>query len=992
MFKRIRVKEHIFNKQLGYDYETDTIVNDIYKIFLCENKKHLTKLILNEENLLKKCVVSTTHKSIGFDLFKSYVCLMFDDDLEVKEEYSNEVISYLCSNGLFVFDCNNPQNSILSKDLFINQYSKYDTSKTDTDMIDNLNYSYNNNTQVKLETDSKFNKIVSKYNIELKRDKVNDNEDYKTIQDLKQEYLEDYENQVINLYKITKEIRSPTITAGVSKNKRYFHRQFHYCLSQSVICEENLQMWFRERRTIDKVVYFCFNENTQHYKSLYTKEFIGKVMNGVINISNDKKSVVNKIDYELIDSNDTLLIDLLKVNETNSINCKKSFSQVFFNLLFKHSFRLERNIFLLKDTEKSIDIGEEEEDEEDCESVVNENKQNRTNTELVNFVNTPILDITGGDIKEIERLINEQLPISLYWRQKYNKYRALNYYTKINPLIIVFWIKENITDYISNLQKSKLDCSELLSVLSNETIEKIVRYYENQYNNMIDTGDFIQQYQLHKKRAEFGSKYKQIKDIIKITNEIEEVEEVVKQQQYQKDNKLHKTKILNTLLQFLKVDIKDLDKQIIKRYVIDNDYKKNKITGFRNEILSNDNKLLIDNEEICFIDWINSVLLIHYNNNYNESNKPIYKKKLDCIKDTKIILDIIKKYLLKINIVFDYENQVSNQSKITTKKSNLQIVLRQDTDNIISVNQLSIMKDLNTIFGEYHYDTQKRVLIDTNRVDYLYDKNINLFEKRDKLYYDNIKTEYYPVDTNTNTNINKEPITLYRKSEDCIINGNITIVNDSCIKRKNSDRQYYHNETQLKSELYMCFDNQKKVRRFYSDIDNDKRSFISNRIKRQQDIELKEVLVSEGLDLALKDIKKNNIDSETNNNIKRQLDIIGRSEYSEIEDNKHKIQQRIPNVDYNYTEEELDYDTNYKRKNIILEELVNNVRIPKPTINLNERDYMYNVFNELYKHRTNKELDREIFDCGFYKKIELDFSDCEIDSSSEEEDSDSDSE
>ena len=118
--------------------------------------------------------------------------------------------------------------------------------------------------------------------------------------------------------------------------------------------------------------------------------------------------------------------------------------------------------------------------------------------------------------------MNEQLPISLYWRQKYNKHKALNYYTKINPLIIVFWLKENIMDFITNLQNSKLDCSELLSVLSNENIEKIIRYYENQYNSMIDTGEYIQQYQLHKKRAEFGSKYRQIKDIIKITNEIEE--------------------------------------------------------------------------------------------------------------------------------------------------------------------------------------------------------------------------------------------------------------------------------------------------------------------------------------------------------------------------------------------------------------------------------------------------------------------------------------
>jgi hypothetical protein len=341
-------------------------------------------------------------------------------------------------------------------------------------------------------------------------------------------------------------------------------------------------------------------------------------------------------------------------------------------------------------------------------------------------------------------------------------------------------------------------------------------------------------------------------------------------------------------------------------------------------------------------------LLIHYNNNYNESNKPIYKKKLDCIKDTKTILDIIKKYLLKINIVFDYENQVSNQSKITTKKSNLQIILRQDTDNIISVNQVSIMKDLDSIFGEYHYDTQKKVMIDTNRVDYLYDKNINLFEKRD------IKTEYYPVDKNTNTNINKEPITLYRKSEDCIINGNITIVNDSCIKRKNSDRQYYHNEIRVKSELYMCFDNQKKVRRFYNDIDNDKRSFISNRIYRQQEKELKEVLQSEDFKKALEDIKNNNTETE-----------------------------------------ELDYNTNYKRKNMIFDELINNVRIPRPTININDKDYMYNVFNELSKHRNNKELEREIFECGFKKRIEVDFNMCEIDSSSEEEDcsdSDSDSE
>ena len=54
-----------------------------------------------------------------------------------------------------------------------------------------------------------------------------------------------------------------------------------------------------------------------------------------------------------------------------------------------------------------------------------------------------------------------------------------------------------------------------------------------------------------------------------------------------------------------------------------------------------------------------------------------------------------------------------------------------------------------------------------------------------------------------------------------------------------------------------------------------------------------------------------------------------------------------------------------------------------------------NVFNELYKHRNNKELDRDIYECGFKQTIKFDNEECmfDSDSSSEEEDcSDSDSE
>ena len=549
-FKKIKVKEHIFNKQYGYDLDTKEIVDDRYSIYLCENKKHLTQQILLQENLLKKCAISTTHKSIGIDLFKTYVCNFYDTDLNIKDEFSDEVVSYICGDGLYIFDCNTPSKSILSQSLFINVYSKEDTSKINIDEItdDDLEVGYNNNKLIQIETDDKFNRIVKKYKIDLKREKNNKDEKYTEMETIKQNFLEDYENSVINTYKITKEIKSPSIIAGISKNKRYFDIQFNFCLSQSVICEENLQMWFRERRTIDKNIYFCFNEPLQPYRELYKTEYIGKCMNGSINITLKNKKLVNKIDYDTFDIDEPHLLELLKINETIDINSRKSYTQIFMTLLFKHTFTLDTNIKLLRYKKDKPDKKEEEKviinEDETIEYQIEKRKQ----IDMENYMNTPILNtIDSHTLLLIKDRYKNQEPVNLYYRQIYKKYNSLNYYMKFKPLIIYFWIKSinhkelYTLDYhkhtlIQNKSKiTELDIiqkiDEYLELLDSQIIIDIMNYYGDKYKYEINTIQQIEDLQLNKNNGEFSSKYRKIKNIIKLqtdTNDDEEKEQTNK--------------------------------------------------------------------------------------------------------------------------------------------------------------------------------------------------------------------------------------------------------------------------------------------------------------------------------------------------------------------------------------------------------------------------------------------------------------------------------
>tara|TARA_R110000796_G_scaffold42625_1_gene105227 strand:+ start:3469 stop:6588 length:3120 start_codon:yes stop_codon:yes gene_type:complete len=1003
-FKKIKVKEHIFNKVNGYDLDTKEIVNDEYQIYLCENKKHLIQLLFNEDNIHKKIAISTTHKSVGIDLLKSFVCKFYDKELNLLPEFINEVVGFICGEGLYIYNCNEPTKSILSRSFFINQYSKEDTSKTDIDKVDDdyLQIGMCNSKLIQLEGDNKFNKIVKKYGVELMREKQTKDEDYTEIDTIKQNFLEDYENSIVNVWKITKWIRSPSVIAGLSQNKKYFDRQFHFCCSQSVICEENLQMWFRERRTYDKQIYFCFSDNIQPYKPLYSNEMIGKFMDGSINTTKNNKKFVNTIDYDSKLHTEPELMELLKLNETIDINCRKSYTQIFMDLLFKHTFRLDTNIKLLRYVEPKKDK-ENKEPKEDKENSVEYQIEQRNMIELQNFINTELIDTIDTEyLHMINKAIYNQEPVSMYWRQIHKKYKSLNYYMKFSPLIISFWlnsVNEN-SNYTLNYHMETLQ-SNKNQITDTDTIHKIEQYeklltsqvikdldlnYKLKYYTKINDTEFIKELQIHKSGGEFSSKYRKIKNIIKLQTdmEIDEDVEISNKTKLQTKEQIDKSQtiILNTLLEFLHIDIMDTDKPIIKRYIIESNDKID-IIGLRNELLTDKNCIEIDGKQISFINWINTTLINHYNTNYKDSNKTIYKKKLSPETDILVITKIIKSYLLKINLVFDYECNNTNQTKLY---KNTQFTITPDKK--IDINYKSIIPELNIMNTTIIERSKDKTGIITDHIvkqpkqnSYYVDgiitkqpKTINLDYDCNVIYRDNYKLsavnqpyiKYSIVGDKYITNINKsltdtetienlidtptpeEYRFIYRDCKKDYKVNDINILSTNRIKR-NKQRKYIDTklDKEVAYEIYTSYPDRKRIKRFYSKSYTksiNKMKLISNRINRLQKKPVEEFVINETLDK-----------------------IFTTKYYSKI-----------------YTE---DFKTNHMyRMNNLVNEIYNKVKEVRPVISLDINDYIYNVMNDLYNYEYNEPLDRNIYNYGVIEpEVDYGDSDGEISSDSEEE-------
>jgi len=898
---KVRINGNIFNNpKVAEDGK-----NDKYKIYNCENRKHLTEEVI--KNIDKKLVISTTSSNHGYYMFKLLISNMYDKELDLIEEFKDDVVGYIFGDGLYIYDCKNPKNSIIDK--------KIEKLVCDSFKIDN-------------DKECIYKLILDKYEVD-KKQSIN-------IKKYKDEFLDRCEEQIIKEYKITKYIRSPTISVGISINERYFDLQFNYALNGSVGCLEALQMWFRERRTHLREIYFCFGNYFKDYnKCLNNADNIIKRYKNNYRVANIelKKLLEKNTDIEF-ESN---FYKWKLINEIDNENYKINFTQIFMELLHKHSFTYEDNILILNSKYDKLDL-------------IDETKNDNKSVELYNLLNTDITTIRKNDYellnnkKEDNELSNKEYLI-------HRKYNLFNHHLYYDAFIINKMYNEDRNDLISELEdkikeyddeedKDYLKDKKLLQILNdNELWDNIINYNNEVIKNDIETETHYKKYKLYDFKSDFKTKYFRLKNLIKLNIEDDD-DEVDKKL----DNETLEYRATNNLifwlLKFLDIDIlRDYHKDILKHYIIDNT-KNNFITSIKKVL---NNKIVIDDKGNVFIDFINKELLKDYNNCSNlKKHKSININKLDVNKHLREIITIIKFYLSKVNLYIDYGSNVKHQEKLL---NTLQFTIRKEhnittKDYVIPTNILfnkKIDNDkieiyekqidykyhniMNTIINEEFCNNNKKFVdIKTNIID---NNIIQIIEDRENNYIEKDKT--------TN-NIIPTIKTIYKDIEEKeviedVYSNKIIMKPIKDIKRKNVDKKYYDENNKLNSELYMSYNvNTKK------DILNHLNSIKPNKLNFANLINQK--------------VKAYNIkDDNENVNVKSKLN---------IENGKVKLNlftKREPNKNRRYTTEV--YDVNKRDK--LLNKI--NIEIKQPVKKLNDNDNIIkikydNVIKELITEKT----------------------------------------
>jgi hypothetical protein len=850
-------------KKVKVNYNKFTEEN--YKLNIYNTECSLEEQLLKQSNKNREiCCVS---KNKAIDIFKSLICECFDKDYNLIKK--DKVIGLLDGDGFNYFNSNDIKQSILSKKLF--EYTE----------IDKDELSKSNRELIRCEIDCKFLKIVESKNLKWCDDKI--------AEQKKDELLYDYEECIINIYKFTDFIRTPTIKCGISFNSCYFNEVYVLIYIGILNVEEILQMFWRSRNTIDKILHICFtnNQNIRKYDNLINYNWVSDKIDiqSYNPLSSDKYlTKYNEEDYERLKSNN--LRELIKLNEYDAVNSSNRFTQLFFNLLFYHGFKLNEHIFF-----KTA--------EELTNNIISENKIHRVELQHNTFLNTEILDLSKDKLNDIDYKKKNNMKLNNDYRNKHNKYLKLNSFLHFEPLFIYFWIMNEYDDYkkelinyrdemINDLEDLDEELNEedirdkneellnyntkldLLQKIEDSNILQVIQLQNKEiYNNIINTTCFYDDYGLENHNSSIISSYSQIKRLLKNSNETEDTEYNYKNS-INEDIKIKRDKLLRTLLLFLGVDIKkDYNKECLKRYILNNDKSKIRLCGFVNDILSNTNIKEFDGESMCFLLWLDKWVLEEYKK--TNINTKIKVKKLDAIKHLSLIKKMINHYLKDLNLEFDYENQSENTGKLY---NNLQFVIKKQY-NIKILNE--------PIFNKYYYGNEKIVKEINNGEVITYKKdfnNINL-----------IKEE------------KNEPIVFYKEIDDIeTINDNIilkplSIINEKEvyeIKTKNrvKVKKHYDNNIELIKQEYSSYNdvNNKTIKyRYINKLNEDKIDKVNNYINRNTKINTK---------MSLKDthitdnIMKNRNDSDEIkdilDNIVSQVIINNELEYMDL-DNKDSI-------------------------------------------------------------------------------------------------------
>jgi hypothetical protein len=661
------------------------------------------------------------------------------------------------------------------------------------------------------------------------------------------------------------------------------------------------------------------------------------------------------------------------INEIDNENYKINFTQIFMELLHKHSFTYEDNILILNSKYDKLDL-------------IDETKNDKNSVDLHNLLNTDISSLSKTEYE----LLNNKKEDNLLSNQEYlihRKYNLFNHHLYYDAIIVNKIYNEERNNLISELEdkikcydddeeedKEYLKDKKLLQILNdNELWNNIINYNNEVIKNDIETETHYKKYKLYDFKSDFKTKYFRLKKIINFN--IDDDEDDDKKTDNETIEYRATNKLIFWVLKFLDIDIlRDFDKDILKHYIVDN--TKNKFITPIKKVLNT--PLLVEDISIKFIDYINKEVLKDYNNCSNlKKHKSINIQKLDVNKHLREIITIIKFYLSKVNLYIDYGSNITNQEKLL---NTLQFTIRKE-HNITTKNYI-IPK--NILFNK-KIDNDK-IEIYEKQIDYKYHNIMNTIINEE---FCNNNKKFVDVRTNKNnptitqlkvvdgrvrvniipitiknqeniyiekdkTDINITPTikTIYKDIEEekvieDVYGNKIIIRPTKNIKRKNIDKKYYDNNNKLNSELYTSYNvNTKK------DILNHLDSIKPNKLNFAD-------LINQKV-RAYNHIK----DDNESVNVKSKMN---------IEDGKVKLNlftKREPNKNRRYTTE--DYDVNKRVK--ILNKI--NIEIKQPVKKLNEDDDIIklkydNVISELFYKRTAPILikDKDIYINKFLDNI-----------------------
>tara|TARA_R110002096_G_scaffold271892_4_gene465618 strand:+ start:1521 stop:6545 length:5025 start_codon:yes stop_codon:yes gene_type:complete len=763
---KIQATDDVYKVKVDYN----KFVEEGYTINICENQTTLIsqKLKHQDQNKIQELVCVSNNKAK--DLFISLIIESFDSNLDLIDSCKNECYGLISGDGLIIFDCRDFSKSILSRKLFITK-EIVDTTDGEISSIHTAKYEISQQQQ-----EQKLHQITTKHSIKF----MDADKDEDRINELKQDFFDNYDSRIRIDYEFTKYIRTPTIKCGISLNPVYFDELYFFIYFGVLTIEEILQMMWRSRNLTDKNIYITFqNRNFCEWREYYDLNFIQERLNNKTKYGDENSIYITDIDNPIYNkADDAPLKQLILLNELDKINSDKRSVQLLMNKLFYHGFRLNEHIFFISQTSDSGD------------DYLKEAKTDRLEVIKTNFVNINIKDLTDKQINYIQKRKNTQpitdtngktqTKISDVFRNKFTKYKKLMIYLEFHSIYKLFFVKSlrNIDgcEYLESLED---DIDDDIIELDNDTYRKkqeLQRYnnieckldyiqheLETHFDECINIVEFIDEYKLHNPTSSIITKSLQLKSLLKNDKPIE-----TKTQDLNSQMKFKTDKIITTILKFLDINLMtDFNNNCVKRFIVKNDKTKFRIIGFITEVLSNTNMIEVEDESICFLLWLEKVVI---QTDYNHQEGVIkVNKKLDPIKDLPIIKKVINYYLNKIFLYFDYENQQTNSSKAI---SNLQFVIRKEIN----------IKITNEALVNQYTDQNKKIitqeLCENGKVSITetYERNINEIVVKNKPNNPRIPTVIY-----------KDNIT-----EECVINDNIILRPSNKIKRNQQQYKYYY--------------------------------------------------------------------------------------------------------------------------------------------------------------------------------------------------------